>query len=86
MIIAEFYMAQGDTRSGLHMMVDIFGATEMDHALNDSIMIWMSQKATFEIKNEFLQKAKYEREKGNISCAEQYEWICENCMPDIQAV
>ena len=86
MIIAEFYMAQGDIRSGLHLMMDIFAHTGMDHALHDSVMIWMSQKVTFEIKNEFLKKAKDEREKGNISCAEHYEWICENCIPDIHAV
>lgn len=86
MIIAEFYMAQGDIRSGLHLMVDIFADTGTDHELHDSIMIWMSQKVTFEIKNEFLQKAKDEREKGNVSCAEHYEWICENCIPDIQPV
>lgn len=82
MIIAEFYMAQGDTKIGLHMMVDIFAGTGMDHALHDSIMIWMCQNATLEIKNEFLQKAQDERVKGNISYAENYEWICDNFMPD----
>jgi len=83
MIIVEFHMAKGDTKTGLHLMVDIFGKIEMDHALYDSIMIWMYQEATFEMKNEFLQKAKDERKKGNISCAENYEWIYNNFMSEI---
>lgn len=73
MIIAEYHIEEGDIKTGLHLMADILTDVGTDHTLYDSIMIWMCQRATPEIKKEFLQKAMDERAKGNIYYAENFE-------------
>ena len=83
MIISEFHIEKGDIKTGLHLMAEILNDIGTDHALYDSIMIWMYQRATSDLKNEFLQKAKNERAKGNIHSAKKFEWICNNFMSEI---
>lgn len=83
MIIAEYHIEEGDIKTGLHLMADILTDVGTDHTLYDSIMIWMCQRATPDIKKEFLQKAMDERAKGNIYYAKNFEWICNNCMSEI---
>lgn len=78
MIVAEFNMQIGHIEKGLYLMVRILDEITTDHALSDSISMWIAQTGTMKIKNTFLQDAKKERKKGNISYAKTLEWVCEN--------
>ncbi|WP_298410627.1 hypothetical protein [Janthinobacterium sp.] len=78
MIVAEFHMWKNHVLKGLHMMAKILDEENIDHAIADSICMWIAQKRTPELRNSFLHEAAQERKKGNISYAKTLEWICEN--------
>jgi len=78
MIVAEFHMLKNHILKGLHMMAKILDEANTDHAISDSICMWVTQNRTLELKNSFLHDATQERKKGNISYAKTLEWICEN--------
>jgi len=78
MIVAEFHMLKKHIFKGLYMMSKILDEENIDHAISDSICMWIAQKRTPELQNSFLHKAAQERKKGNISYAKTLEWICEN--------
>ena len=78
MIVAEFYMWKNHILKGLYMMAKILDETNTDHAISDSIYMWVTQNGTLELKNSFLHDATQERKKGNISYAKTLEWICKN--------
>ena len=78
MIVAEFHMLKNHIFKGLHMMAKILDEANTDHAISDSICMWVTQNGTLELKNSFLHDATQERKKGNISYAKTLEWICEN--------
>lgn len=78
MIVAEFNILKNHILKGLHMMAKILDETNTDHAISDSICMWITQNGTLELKNSFLHDAAQERKKGNISYAKTLEWICEN--------
>lgn len=78
MIVAEFHMLKNHILKGLHMMAKILDEANTDHAISDSICMWVTQLRTLELKNSFLHDATQERKKGNISYAKTLEWICEN--------
>ena len=78
MIVAEFHMWKNHVLKGLHMMTKILDEENIDHAIADSICMWIAQKRTPELQNSFLHEAAQERKKGNISYAKTLEWICEN--------
>ncbi|WP_162995563.1 hypothetical protein [Janthinobacterium agaricidamnosum] len=78
MIVAEFHMLKNHILKGLHMMAKILDEANTDHAISDSICMWVTQNGTLELKNSFLHDATQERKKGNISYAKTLEWICEN--------
>ena len=78
MIVAEFHMWKNHVLEGLHMMAKILDEENIDHAIADSICMWIAQKRTPELQNSFLHEAAQEREQGNISYAKTLEWICEN--------
>ena len=59
-------------------MAKILDEENTDHAIADSICMWIAQKRTPERQNSFLHDAAQEREQGNISYAKTLEWICEN--------
>ena len=78
MIVAEFHMWKNHILKGLYMMAKILDETNTDHAISDSICMWITKNGTLELKNAFLHEAAQERKKGNISYAKTLEWICEN--------
>lgn len=63
MIVAEFHMWKNHVLKGLHMMAKILDEENIDHAIADSICMWIAQKRTPELQNSFLHEAALERKK-----------------------